>query len=253
MSVSRVLPIVKGLGASALILFLAACSGSGSSTTTTSTPAAPTVANFTGSYVFTAAGTDSTDGDYVVTGTILADGKGNITSGIADYNLGSGIDSSVPLTGTYTVSGSSVSVKLTDSGSVQDSFTASLITSGSTALSAFDGNGTGTLYAQASGFTVPGSYNYTLQGEGQGVITGSGQFVVNAAENITSGTMTFTDGSNTVNYASIGGILDSPDTNGRGLGVLNGNTFAYYPLGAKAILLVGLDDRDLLMATAQKQ
>ena len=255
MTVSRVPVILKGLGATVLAFFLTACNNGSNSAnnTTTTTPATLTTSDLSGTYVFSAAGTNSSDGDYFVAGSLIADGKGNITSGIADYNLGSGIDSSVPLTGTYTVSGGVASFKVTDSGSVTDTFTASVIKTGSTALTAFDGTGTGTLYAQGSGFTSPGSYFYTLKGEGEGVVTGSGEFVVGAAQTLTSGTLNYTDGSNTMTYPTITGFLFAPDTDGRGQAALGGNDFSYYPVSSTQVLMVGLDDRNLLMATAQKQ
>ena len=59
-------------------------------------------AGLKGGYVFTAAGTDPADGDYFAAGSLQADGAGNAT-GIEDVNLGSGVDSAVPVTGTYLV------------------------------------------------------------------------------------------------------------------------------------------------------
>ena len=105
-------------GISTLVLSLTACSsGSNSSGTTTGTIPVVTNAFVTGSYVFSVTGTDPTDGDYSVLGSFVADGKGNITSGVADYNLGSGIDDNVQLTGTYSVTpGGTASVTLMDSG-----------------------------------------------------------------------------------------------------------------------------------------
>ena len=65
--------------------------------------------------------------------------RGNITSAVADYNLGSGIDPNVTLTGTYTVTSGSATINLTDGGSVKDSFTATIVSTGSTSLANFDG------------------------------------------------------------------------------------------------------------------
>ena len=90
--------VMRVIGASALAFALTACGGNGGSSSSTAT--ASTVANLTGNFVFSAVGTDPTDGDYGVVGSFVADGKGNITSGVADYNLGSGVDPGVPLTGT---------------------------------------------------------------------------------------------------------------------------------------------------------
>ena len=80
--------ILKCLAASAAALALTACGNSASSTATTTTTAALMTSDFSGAYVFTIKGTDPNDGDYAIAGTFTADGKGNITSGVADYNLG---------------------------------------------------------------------------------------------------------------------------------------------------------------------
>ena len=154
MAESRRYQFIRALGASALGLALGACGGSGGGTTNTG----PTVGNVTGSYVFEVTGTDPTDGDYAVVGSFVTDGHGNITSGIADYNLGSGVDSGVPLKGTYTVStGGALAVSLTDGGSVKDTFTATIPSTGSAPISAFDGTGSGNLYPQTTtGFTPGG-------------------------------------------------------------------------------------------------
>ena len=111
--------------------------------------------------------------------------RARVTSpaGQPDYNLGSGIDADVPLTGTYVQSGTALTVKLTDGGTVDDSFTTTLATSGSSPIANFDSSGSGNLYPQTtSGFTPVGAYAYTVQGEQQGTLTGSGQLVVAAGD-----------------------------------------------------------------------
>jgi hypothetical protein len=245
--------LVKGLGTSALLTALAACGGNNASTTSTST--APTgVAAFTGNFVFSAVGTSGVDGDYSVVGSLVADGKGNITSAVADYNLGSGIDANVPLTGTYTVAGNVVSVTLTDSKAVTDTFnTSTFLSSGTAVVSNFDGTGSGTLYPQTtSGFSPAGSYTYSVKGEGQGVVTGSGAFVAATSGTFSSGTLTYTDAATTAVYPSITGFLYAPQSTGRGQASLAGNNLAYYVIGPSQILMIGLDERALLLIPAQK-
>ena len=240
--------IVKCLAVAALAVGLTSCSSN------VTGPPTPTVANLTGNYVFSIAGADPNDGDYFVVGRFTADGKGGITNAVADYNLGSGIDAGVPLTGTYTVSGLLATVKLTDGHGTQDTFIAPLITSGSAAIQSFDGNGSGVLYAQTTtGFSTAGTYSYTVKGEGQGTVTGSGQFVVGSANNFTSGTLSYMDGSTLMNYASTSGFLYTPQSTGRGLAAVAGYNLAYYVVGPSQILLIGLDERNLILLNALKQ
>jgi len=242
--------VMRCLCASTLSLALIGCGDSGSSTKT------PTqgVSAVTGSYVFHASGTDPNDGDYSVLGSFVADGKGNITSAVADYNLGSGIDQNVLLTGTYTVTSGTATINLTDGGSVKDSFTANLAVSGTTPIQNFDGSGSGDLYAQTtSGFTTPGTYSFSLTGEGQGTITGSGQFVAGASGTFTGGTYTYTDAQTPQNYSAVTGFLATPLTSGRGVAAIEGSNLAYYVVGPNQILMLGLNDQNLLYIPATKQ
>lgn len=238
------------LGASALAVSLVACGGSSSST---ATPTPPAAAAFKGQYVISINGTDPNDGDYAVAGSLAFDGAGKITAGVADYNLGSGIDQGVQLTGTYTASGSTALVTLTDSGGTQDTFTAT-ISGSSIAVQGFDGTGTGTMAAQAAttAYAPAGTYTYSLDGDGQNALTSTGGFVV-AGNTITSGTQKNTDGAVVTNYASISGVVEPVQASGRGVAAIGPFTFAYYPVTANSIVLVGLDDRALLSGTAQKQ
>lgn len=241
---------LKCLCASALTVLLTACGDSGS-------PKAPVsgTSDLSGSYVFQASGSDTNDGDYSVLGSFVADGKGNITSAVADYNLGSGVDDNVPLTGTYTVtSGGAVTITLTDGASVKDSFTATLVGTGSTPLQNFDGSGSGNLFKQTtSGFTPPGNYSFSVTGEGQGTITGSGQFVAGTNGTFTGGNLTLTDAQTSQTYATVTGFLTTPLTSGRGQAALVGSNLAYYVVGPNLILMLGLEEQNLLMIPATKQ
>ena len=247
--------LIRCVGVSALTAALVACgngssSGSGSGTT----PPPPTTSALNGSYVFTASGTDSTDGDYSVVGSFVADGKGNITSAVADYNLGSGVDDNVPLTGTYTVSAGSINVTLTDGGSVKDTFTTAPVSaSGNAAVSNFDGSGNGKLYPQvASGFSPAGTYSFSLAGEGDGTISGSGQVVVAASGSFTSGNVTLNDAQSSITYSTVSGLLGPVAASGRGFANIAGNNLAYYVIGPNQIQMLGLDERYLLTIPAQK-
>lgn len=240
---------------SALAVSLAACSSGSNSSQTTGTIPIVTNSFVTGSYVFSVTGTDPTDGDYSVLGSFVADGKGNITSGVADYNLGSGIDDNVQLTGTYTVSSTgTANVTLMDSGIVKDTFTSALQLTGPSAIQAFDGTGTGTLTPQVTaGFTPAGTYSVSISGEGDGTISGSGQFVAAANGTLSGGPLSFTDAQTALTYTPAVGFLAAPGTNGRGQAALEGNNLVYYVLGPSQIQMMGIDERALLTIPAQKQ
>jgi len=211
------------------------------------------VSALTGSYVFMATGTDPNDGDYSVVGSFVADGKGNITSGVADYNLGSGVDYNVPLTGTYTASSGAASITLTDGGSVNDTFTAPLSTVGGSKLTNFDGSGSGSLFPQVtSGFAPAGTYSFSLTGEEDGVVSGSGQFVAGTSGAFTSGTATLTNGSTSLSYSAVTGLLGPTGTGGRGFANIEGNNLAYYVIGPNQIQLMGIDPQLLVTGLATK-
>ncbi len=254
MNAGRLKQTILSFATVSLAAWLTACSGSGGNTTTATTPTVLTASDFSGQYTYFVTGTNPTDGDFAVAGTLVADGKGNITSGVADYNLGSGIDANVPLTGTYLVAAGVATISLTDGHGTTESYAAPIIKSGSTTIAELDGTGSGTLYAApTTAFTPAGTYTFSLKGDGQGTLTATGSFVAGASGAISSGTALYTDGSVPQNYPTLSGFVIAPGSNGRGQAVIGGNTFSYYAISASQIALVGLDDRALLDGTAQKQ
>ncbi len=246
MTMNRRVILIKCLGATALAASLTACTNQATVATI------PPVVN-AGSYVFTATGTSSVDGDYSVVGSFVADGSGNISSAVADYNLGSGIDANVPLTGTYTLVGNVATITLTNSTkSFTDTFNTNL-GNGVSNVQNFDGTGTGMLYPQVtSGFTPAGTYKFSATGEGDGAITGSGTFVANAGGTFTSGSSTFTSSATTLTATTATGFLYTPQSGGRGQGALQGNNLAYYVIGPKQIVAINLDPGSLLVIPATK-
>ena len=255
-----------------LLFALAALSVSLTSCGTSAPPAssapAYTNANLSGTFVFSASGSDPTDGAYYVAGTFTADGKGNITGGTVDYTESVGVDPTTPfygtfvdprvsITGTYSVgSTGSGTATITDGAGVKDTFTFYLASStspqGISGIQAFDGTGSGQfLPIGTPPADLSGSYSFSLSGQGQGTVSASGSFQTNASGSILSGSEMYTDSGATSNYASLSGFL-SPAVNGRGYAVIGPNTFGYYLNSLNQITLVGLDDRVLLYGTAQK-
>jgi hypothetical protein len=207
-----------------------------------------------GSYVFSATGTDLSDGDYFIAGSFQADGKGNISNGLEDLNLGSGVDSAAPFNGTYVVdSGGNAIVNISDESGVATFFNVALAKSGSSQITSFNGTGSGTLEPQnTSGFSNVGMFTFSLTGEGEGQITGSGSFTTGGGGAL-SGTENFADGVLMTNNTAIGGVLEMPFDGGRGLATIGSNQFSYYVVSPNEIILAGLDEASLIHGTAQKQ
>lgn len=211
-------------------------------------------ADLSGAYVFTAGGTDSTDGDYAVAGSFVADGSGKITSGTADYNLGGGVDSGVQFTGTYSVGSSGIlQMQITDGLGVQDQIVANLTKTGVSTITNYNATGTGTLQPQVStGFTPPGDYTYTLTGKGTGNVTATGSFSAAANGIIFTGQQSFTDAGVTLNSTAVTGFVGPALGNGRGQASFGGYQFIYYLVSPTQLVLIGTDERVLLQGTATK-
>jgi hypothetical protein len=236
----------------ALSLFLGACGGGHKTPTTT--PTTFTASSFTGAQAFSATGSDPADGDYFVAGSITADGKGGIT-GIEDLNLGSGVDSNVPLSGTYTVDrAGNVSVTLSDGTGIPTFFTFSLVGGPANQKISYNGTGSGSLQTQSTnGFSNVGTFAFTLSGEGEGTVSGSGSFTTGAGGAIGTGTEKYQDGSYVRNVAALSGMVSPAFDGGRGSAVIGSNIFSYYVVSPTQIILAGLESSTLLSGTATKQ
>jgi hypothetical protein len=92
-----------------------------------------------------------------------------------------------------------------------------------------------------------------LTGEGQGTITGSGQFVAGASGAFTGGNLTFNDSQTSTSYSTVTGFLGAPLTSGRGQAALVGSNLAYYVVGPNQILMLGLNEQNLIYIPATKQ
>jgi hypothetical protein len=236
------------LGVSAL---LAACGGGND--TNQSKTATPTVAQLSGTYTFSASGTDPADGDYFVAGSLNADGKGGL-SGIEDLNLGSGVDSQVPFTGTYQVdSGGNVTATLSDGTGTPTVLTFPVPSASSKSTLSYNG-ANGTVQTQStSGFSNVGNFTFTLNGEGEGTVTASGSFTTAAGGSIATGSENYKDGVYTRNTSALTGQVGPQLSGGRGVAIIGPNVFSYYVVSQNQIILAGLEDSTLLFGTATKQ
>lgn len=235
-----------------IAVFLAACGGGGSSQSNTVTTSA---AQLSGTFVFSASGSDPADGDFFIAGSFTADGKGNITNGLEDLNLGSGVDSSVPFTGTYNVDPiGNITVFISDGTGTPTFFQFPTPSGTSSVKIVFNGTAGGTLQAQSTtGFSNSGTFAFMLSGEGEGAATGSGSFTTSPAGTFTAGTEKYQDGSYTRSTSALTGILSPAFSNGRGTAVIGNNQFSYYVVSQNQIILAGLEESTLLFGAAMKQ
>lgn len=233
---------------------LASCGGGSSTSSQNNGNPVTGVARFNGSFVFSVTGIDPSDGDYAVTGSMASNGTGGVT-GIEDLNLGSGIDSSAPFVGTYSVDSNGNVTVFLSGGSGTPTFFSFPIPSGSSSVKvSYDGTGNGTLQAQSTnGFSNAGNFSFTLSGEGEGMVTASGSFSLNSAGQIAAGTEQYQDGSYTRNTAALSGVLSPAFAGGRGTAVIGSNLFSYYVVSQNQIILAGLEETNLLYGTATKQ
>jgi len=236
----------------ALAGLLAACGGGrlGKALADQKATVPPGVAQFRGSFAFSATGSDS-DGNYFVAGSLSANGRGGIT-GLEDLNFGSGADSSVPFAGTYQVEAGNVTVALEDRSGTPTVITFPLPEGSPAVRINYDGTGSGTLQAQsAKGFSNAGSFAFTLNGEGESDITGSGTFATGTAGTIISGTEKYQDGTYSRDTDELTGLLSPAFERGRGTAVIGSNIFSYYVVSQNQIIFAGLQDSRLIYGTKQ--
>ncbi len=232
-------------------LFLASCAGNNPVTPPAFTPTF-TNSSLSGSFVFTAAGTDPVDGDYFAAGSFTADGAGNLT-GIEDVNLGSGVDASVLVSGTYIINANgSGTLNLVDASGNKDTLAVQLDAAGGTVLSSFDGGPSGTLERQ---FVVvrSGAYTFSVSGsDSLGALSITGTFNVDSLGNVTGGKQDVTENGITTTGVAFTGFMTPTFDFGRGRILLGGNSYSYYVAANNKIILAGLDETVFLHGVATK-
>jgi hypothetical protein len=229
---------------------------SASATVTVSSSA--TQSKLTGSYAFLFNGYDS-GGAVAAAGTFTADGAGNITGGAVDINRASGVTTSQPIAGTYTVGSNNVgTLTLVSSpqGTTLGTFQFALNSAGDGAQFVESGDlgtrGSGTFLKQTvSGFTpasVLGNYAFSASGaDASGSrLSLAGAFRADGNGKIIAGTLDTNDagavtpelpiaGSYAVSLAGRGTLaIETPG------GVWN---WAFYVVSPKEVFLVSTGDR----------
>jgi len=214
MSVRNGISLLLALGA---ITFLAACGGGSGSPKVIPPPSgAFTASSFSGTYVFSVAGTDATTTSssfFALVGTITADGAGHITGGsvdINDPNIGGFFPAQAIAATTYTITSDGrgfISNLITPNATFALDF---VLTSSSHGLiSRFDslGSGSGTIDLQVStSQSALQSLAFSLSGTDATSVflLGSvGAVTLDASGNVTSGTEDFNEGGSSAGMANL--------------------------------------------------
>jgi hypothetical protein len=209
-----------------------------------------------GPYVFSVQGVDSS-GSYTAVGTIIADGKGNITGGRQDYadeSVQAGPDA---VTGSYSVGTDgrgSMTLNVNNPNLPHngfETFSIALTSATHAFIIQFDGTATssGTLDFQAASALDPtaisGAFAFTAQGVdivNSVPLTHGGVLLMSASSgSIASGRYFENDGGTTFTSA-LAGSVTAPDSFGRGtLGFSVGVSFVYYAVQGQVLRLVQKD------------
>lgn len=209
-----------------------------------------------GRYVFSVGGADS-NGSYTATGTIVADGAGNITGGEQDYtdeSIQAGPDG---VTGSYSIGPDgrgSVTLNVSNTNLPHngvETFSIAVTSTTHALVIQFDGTATssGSLDFQAASAVDPNAISGAFAFTAQGVDTGNhlpfclgGVLMMSASSgSIVSGTYFDNDGGTTFT-SSLAGSVTAPDAFGRGtLAFSVGVHFAYYAVQGQVLRLVGKD------------
>ncbi len=219
--------------------------------------AVATAASVVGQYAFYLSGLDVDKDFYAAAGSVTLDGAGNVMAGEEDLNddvYGAAVvgDS---LTGTYTVGndGQGTMILNATTGGVADPLVGvagtqtlgfTVVNNNHLLITEFDGAFTsgGSMDLQtAAAFTagLSGNYAFALQG-----YLGTTPWVVGGVLTSTGTSSTGTADQNiggTVTSGGTGGVVTTPDANGRGTFVLGGITSAYYVVGAEAVYFTDID------------
>jgi hypothetical protein len=252
--------------ATAFILILAGC---GSSSPRPTPTGGFTAGILNGTYAFAFSGTDA-NGFFAVAGSLQADGAGHITGGVEDINRGAGINTNVPITGTYSVrpDGRGVAVINSSAGNFNLAFVVD--SSQHAFVSRFEASGTasGSLDMQNSAAfstaALAGTFAFNVSGidatAAANALTSVGSVTLDNAGNVTAGVQDSSDNGVILAAQAItpaGSSITVGATNGRGTATLVTTTgtltFAFYIVDANHLKLVQTNTGTALAGDAFRQ
>jgi len=216
-----------------------------------------------GTYVFSVQGVDS-NGNYTATGTIVADGNGNITSGEQDYADVSLLAGPDAVTGTYSIGPDgigSITLNVNDTSLPQngvETFSIAVTSASHALIIQFDGTAasSGSLDLQAASAlnaaAINGAFAFTVQGidtASQVPASFGGVLLMSASSGTIAGGVYYENEGGSTSTSSFTGTMTAPDSFGRGtMGLTNGLGFSYYAVQGEVLRLVGLTAPSLMIA-----
>ena len=249
----------------ALVISTLAC-GSGSSFVPVKGPFSN--ASLSGPYAYILQGIDTSGNPFTEGGVFMADGNGNITSGMDDFNQTNSQGAplaSHPTKGTYQIipdGSGTISFTLTDISSNNTfQFAINLVNSSQFYLAENDafanGAGIGDKQDAAAITTTPGgsfAFRVHAYSTPNGSVGTVGQ-LVSSNGTVTGSADTLRNG--TMNAVTLNGSFQAPDSTGRGILTYADNvsniSYEYYIINASTIRLLGSDANVLALGRAEQQ
>ncbi|HWC18332.1 MAG TPA: hypothetical protein VG498_15025 [Terriglobales bacterium] len=203
-------------------------------------------ASLTGTYVFLIARGDNSSGTGFAYrgGAFVADGKGNITSGVNDANSGSGalVNAAFTGTGTYSVGTDGRGTLTFTDSSGSHTFTFALTSNSRGQIVAADSGAvtSGFVRLQTAIASPSGPYVFSLTGDNAGPTAAIGQISFSGAL-ITGNQDVNLNGAISQGPAISGSVLSLDSGTGRGMLQLNSSNYAFYVIDASTVVLVDTD------------
>jgi len=212
-----------------------------------------------GNYAFLVSGFGSDQARWIVAGSLVADGEGNITSGVVDRNALMSQPINVPVTGTYSVAtGNVATLSLTSSGASYSATFAFALSANSDGRiieyddsTGFGSRGSGILRKQdPNAFqisNIAGSYVFGITGSDSSGFRAAivGQFILDESGNIKEGVCDINDGGSPGSCYFSGAVSLVDSTTGRTLSSMQGESGftqqALYIISSSELLMISID------------
>jgi hypothetical protein len=208
-----------GLG---LVFVIAGCGGNSGSVQLAGNAAGTfTAASLKGQYAYEVSG-QLTTGQFTIAGSVVADGNGNITSGVQDENSPSGVVPNLGVSGTYTITADGRGTMLLNSSVGQFQYDFVITSPQRVLITRFEGGATasGTMELQDptafSNAAISGPYAFTAAGvDGNGNALESGGVLTADGVSAANGVLDFNDSGTVTAQQSATGTF-AVASNGRG-------------------------------------
>ena len=242
----------------------------------TITSSNPNNGKLNGNYAFTVAAWDNFNlfSPGAIGGSFIADGNGNLTSGVIDRSFTSTVDPNEPFTGTYNVGNDSrgtLDIKNPGGGLVTYTIRFALQSNGNAKIIAFGDTtnknlqGSGVIKKQTtSDFAltkITGDYVLGIEGVNLFIanppprFAAAGRFTSDGAGSVNTGTVDISGPSSSSGALTLGGNIAAPDpVTGRGTLVFNATAqnavnLAYYMVSASELLVLDIDTVSRILYT----